>query len=228
MVHLGNLEAAMGTGAPLFDPATLSGLLAGAARAQVAELVADGSASPVFTRWVDGIEGASEDSVRPDGSILYEFQYLDEVVAFALDYCRARSPVDSGTYRDSWFALVAGNQVDPSSAHIPPLAEVLVTNDQPYHRKIEVGAMHMTVPPHIVEQCRQAVLARWASQVSAGVRYVQLPGGYVLRGRAQSPIYKVSIPRRGIAAGQRRPIRSGLRAGQAMTYPALALRLRSR
>ena len=227
MVGLGSLGTVLGTGAPLFDPADLSGLLAGAARAQLAELMADGSASPVFTRWVDGVEGAPEDAVRPDGTILYEFQYLGEVVTFALDYCRTHSPVDSGAYRDAWFAQIGGVMIDPTAGRIPPDAEVLVTNDQPYHRKIDVGAMRMTVPPHIIEQCRQAVLGRWGTQVWAGVRFVQLPGGYVLRGQARPSIYKVDIPRRGIVAGQRRPIRSDLRAGQAMTYPALALRLRS-
>ena len=75
------------------SPEARSKVLAAAARDGVAELIQTGAASPKFVRFVDGVQGASEDAVRPDGTIAYRFSYLGEVVAFAVAFLQARSPV---------------------------------------------------------------------------------------------------------------------------------------
>ena len=61
-----------------------------------------------FTRNVDGREGASEESVRPDGVITYIYPRLDAVVQFAMEVLFDLSPVLSGEYRNSHTLFVDG------------------------------------------------------------------------------------------------------------------------
>lgn len=174
--------------------------LAAFAKREVAALIQKGEVPPRYTRFVNGREGAPEESVTLPGPIVYDFDRLSEVIAFALREAEQRSPKKSGRYRESWFVMVGGALW--TGGEIPSGAEVLVTNDQPYHRKIEVGAMRMSVPPGIVEAVYQAVRRRFGNRVRADVRFVTLAGGYRLK---------------------RNGARRGRRAGDPMTYPALLL-----
>ncbi|MGE0425409.1 MAG: hypothetical protein AB7O88_24325 [Reyranellaceae bacterium] len=184
------------------EPKAVSALLAKTARDALAEAIARGEASSVYTRVVNGRVGAPEESVIVPGPIVYRFNYLDDAVVYALAFCEARSPVLSGLYRRSWFALVDGAPWKEGTA-IPADAEVVVTNDQPYHRKVEVGAMRMSVPPRIVESARRALLSRFGRDLlRVEVRFIRLQGGYILR-RA----------RRG----------RGRAKGTPITYPALII-----
>jgi hypothetical protein len=92
-----------------------------------------------------------------------------------------------------------------SPDRIPPGVEIVITNDQPYARKIQVGAMKMSVPPGIYEDARQFVQRNFGQMVAVQLRFVQLAGGYVLK-------------------------RSGGRkdraAGQPIAYPALVINLK--
>lgn len=187
---------------------------------------------PQVATIVDGRPGASEDSVKAYGVIRYEFRRLSEAALWALARCRELSPVESGAYKRAWFVLAAGRPV--AEGQTPPeLPELIVTNDRPYHRKLEVtvnskrlhgGVRSVRVPPGIVERVRQEV-RRVFPGVDSSVSFIRLAGGYTLRGRA---------PRKR-AAGNRRSsaFRAGRahlslardrRAGQPMTYPALVLR----
>ncbi len=76
------------------SPAAQSARLAQAAKAEVARLIATGRASPNFIRFVDGVEGAPEESVKPanDGAIVYRFPVLGRVCMFALTFLVERSP----------------------------------------------------------------------------------------------------------------------------------------
>jgi len=185
------------------DERTLNALLARTARSALVDAVVKGEGSPSYIRSVNNIVGAPEDSVRAPGPIVYRFSWLESAARMALDYCIGRSPAASGRYRRSWFVLADNAKWDERS----PLrldAQVIVTNDQPYHRKIEVGAMQMAGRPHIVEGAEKFIRAEFKGSIAAVTRYIELAGGYRLR---------------------RSHGRRGRMAGDPLTYPALVLTL---
>lgn len=195
------------------DPQNISRELAAFARQSLAQVQASGQASQFYEKSVNGRRGAAEETVVPPGPIVYDFSYLPEIAEFALEFARNRSPVDSGRYKGSWFVLVNGETVPDLSA-IPDDAELVITNDQPYHRKIDVGAMKMRVPPGIVEDTRQAVMRRFGNVIRAERRFVNLASG---RGDTEVPyILRRGSQRKGRTDKDRR-------AGAEMTYPALVI-----
>jgi hypothetical protein len=145
------------------EPQAIAALLAKTAKQALAEAQAEGVAPDRYIRSVNGRIGAAEESVIPPGPIVYTFNWLPEVAAYALAFAEERSPVLSGRFKKSWFVMVNGAAVTDLEA-IPLDAEVIVTNDQPYARRIEVGKTEagrsfvVRVPPGIVEDARQAVL----------------------------------------------------------------------
>lgn len=198
------------------SPGALSARLAAVARSTRDDVVARGEAPANWRTFVDGRQGASEDAVRPDGAILYRFNYLGLAAAFALAYCAGRSPVADGDFKAAWIVAVDGGLWRDALSAIPPGAQVMVTNPLPYARKIDVGHMHMSVPHNIIEDARRAVrqrypmvkTERWLTTIPAA-----WGGGYVLKGRFH----------RGVRANARAALRSDTRAGAEMTYPTLVI-----
>ena len=168
-----------------------------------------------FTRNVDGVRGAPETAVKANGFIVYEFQYITEIVAYALQFLVERSPVDSGRYKRSWFVMVDGVRVS-NPKDIQPGSIIMISNDQPYSRKIEVGHMRMSVPHGVVDDASVAVNHVFGNMIKASVGFVDLPGGYVLKGRF----------RRGYRAQARKKLRADTMAGATMTYPTLVIKQR--
>lgn len=174
---------------------------------------------PSFTTTVDGtalvwLGLRMLGQIRPTSIITFEFNIWDDIVPFALQALIDRSPEHSGLYKRSWFVMVDGRRVAPED--VPLGANVIIANDQPYSRKIDVGHMKMSVPPGIVEAARQEVLNRYGNSVSVERVMIPLPDGYVLKGRF----------RKGSGTSVRRGLRKDTQAGAAMTYPALAIEMR--
>lgn len=210
------------TGA-LTDPGARSARLASVARSALATLQASGRVSKTYTLFVDNRPAASEDSVRGDGTgkILYEFDYVADAVTFALDFLRARAPNRSGKYRASFFVGVNGRFVPADSFSpdsVPPGAEIIVGNSQPYNRKVDVqlnggNVLHFSAPPHEYDDCATALKQRFGNTMRAERTYdVSFPGKYTLH-QAQT---RKSGPRSG------RPIRRR-RVGDAGESPALVI-----
>lgn len=197
-------------------PENVARELAEFAKAELADAIGRGEGSPVYDRYVNGALGAPESAVVPPGPILYDFIWWQEIVALALQYLVERSPVRSGRYKRSWLVMVDGRPA-PDPAGIPLDAEVIIVNDQPYSRKVDVGHMKMSVPPHIIEDARQAVMRIFGNMLTARRTLVELPGGYVLKGRFH----------KGAGASARKGLRKDTQAGQPMTYPALVLAMRT-
>lgn len=186
------------------QPAAISKLLAQTARKALADAQSAGEFPPGYGRVVNGRVGVAEEQVVPPGPIIYQADWLGPVAEYALAFAEARSPVLSGRFKKSWFAMVNGASVADFSA-IPQDAELIVTNDQPYSRKIEVGHMRMSVPPGILQDTRQAVMRRFGNIISAQVRFISLAGAYTLRRSAG---------------------RKDRKAGRALQYPALVVTMR--
>jgi hypothetical protein len=192
------------------SPQAQSAALARVAKEGVAELIRTGRAPPRYTRYVDGREGAPEESVRPDGEIRYRFDPMAEVIAFALAFLRERSPVRTGRYRDSFYLGLDGRFVPASSFNperMERVSEVTIGNMAPYSRKLSVQMVggkqiKVSVPPGIFEDAAVAVNRRFGNVVRCKKVYtVSFPGQYILkRGRrAGKPVESPAlvIARRG-------------------------------
>ena len=94
---------------------------------------------PTFLTIVDGVLGASEDNVRPDGEIDYLFDVTatGELFEWILDQLMAHSPVKTGRYEHSHLFLADGALADPASP--PKASEYEFISSLPYARKIERG-----------------------------------------------------------------------------------------
>lgn len=178
------------TGA-LTDPGQRSARLAAVARDALAALQASGRAGPAYTLFVDNRPASSEDSVRGDGTgkILYQFSYIGDAVIFALDFLKARAPSRSGKYRNSFFVGVDGRFVNASAFSpdsVPPTAEIIIGNSQPYNRKVDVQlsggkVLQFSVPPGEYDDCAAALKQRFGNTLSAKRLYdVNFPGKYLL------------------------------------------------
>ncbi|MFC4169604.1 hypothetical protein [Teichococcus aestuarii] len=191
------------------SPQEQSRILAETARKGVAELVASRRASPQYDRFVDGIRGAPEVTVRPGGVIAYQFQYMGEIAAFAWAFLRQRAPRKTGTYQDSFWFSVDGRLISPRSfdpAKVEGAKELIIFNRQPYARKVDVqlvGArrLRFSVPAGIMDDAAAAVRRRFGNMVTARRLYtVRFPGA--------------------------EHAWTGPRAGRLLEYPAVAISVR--
>lgn len=190
------------------SPAALSENLARIAIQKRDELVRSGESASSWVTYVDGIKGASEYSVRPDGVILYHFNALPEATMQAVTLAMQRSPVKSGRYRRAWLVVVNGKVWSDDLSAIPPGSEVMILNPEPYARKIDTGGMKTSVPPGIVEYVRQRILRRFPI-LTVERAFVNIPSGMI----PGTPW----ILRRSKGRSKAR------QAGQPITYPALIL-----
>lgn len=212
----------------VLSPGATSAHLAAEARRFRDELIRAGRAQPIYRTFVDGVEGRSEDAVRR--VINYRFSTLLQATNFALREVKARSPVESGRYRDAWLVLVNEQIWSGQAADLPASAIVKIVNPVPYARKIDVGGMIMSVPPQIVEGVRQLVQGRFPS--------VRAERDFVLLSSGLYPGAPYTLKRQGIRSGIVYSKKSGFQqkfkpeltrkrdraAGQQLTYPALILR----
>lgn len=87
---------------------------------------------------VDRRRGATVDSVRPDGEIIFEFELIRTVLVTIADMLAQASPVLTGEYRRSHILFADGQETTPEKA--PATAEEFAfVNVAPYARRIEAG-----------------------------------------------------------------------------------------
>jgi hypothetical protein len=133
-----------------------SATLAQFAQQQLGEAQAQNRAAlgrvPEHETYVDGRQGAPLQTVRPDGTIIFEFVLLEEVFVAIADLLVKHSPIGKssdrrpghpGLYRASHVFTADGVEVDPG-AQAPPADEYAFINVQPYARKIEKGLSSQT------------------------------------------------------------------------------------
>jgi hypothetical protein len=197
------------------EPEAIAPALAAFARSELSKAIQEGEGSARYEKYINGNFGAEEETVVPPGPILYVFHWWREVIEFALQTLVERSPEKSGDYKKAWFVMTPGGRVK-SFDDIPINASVIISNDQPYSRKIDVGHMRMSVPPGVVEDARKIVMSRFGNMVTATRVLMPLPSGYVLKGRF----------RRGFRPHARTKLRPDTIAGAVMTYPALVLSMK--
>ena len=122
------------------SPAALSAELAAFAREQLTEaekINADALGfTPQHTVAVDGVAGASEDRVRPDGVIVYTFDLMPNVFGWITAELEAFAPVQSGRFRRSFAFFVDGILTDVT-CEIPEGREFVFLSSVAYAGKIE-------------------------------------------------------------------------------------------
>lgn len=195
-------------------PENIARELAAFARAELKRVIAGGEASTNYQTFVNGTEGASEDSVRPPGPILYRFSYWQPVIRFALQELQRRSPVRSGRYQATHVVML-GSQVVAPDVDIAAGEEVRIINTVPYARKIEVGHMKMSVPDGVYQDVLRKVQSQFRGMIKVQFQMVMIPNGYVLKG----------VFKRGYKPGARRKLAKDTQAGAQMTYPALVMKM---
>jgi len=183
------------------DPAAQAADFARRARAGVEAEIAAGRVPPSFKRYVDGREGATETSVKPGGTIVYEFSHASGVVVFALAFLEARSPTgpmpSSGPrlyrkpYRESFYVAIDGKFIPPGGFRPYALGddweEIVIGNVQPYSRKVDVQQigkrrLRFNVEPGLFQDCARELSRRFGNFVTAKRVYtMKFPGQYQLQ-----------------------------------------------
>jgi hypothetical protein len=121
------------------SPAATSEMVAQFAEEQLAEVQSTnaealGHAS-TYERYVDGIKGAALNRVKPNGTIVFEFDVVSDVFAWIAIVLRGVSPVLSGRYAASHEFYADGLPADPEQ---PPAAKVFqFISTLPYAGQIE-------------------------------------------------------------------------------------------
>lgn len=137
------------------SPQAQSAVLASFARETLADVEESNEAVlghvPPHETFVDGQIGADESSVRPNGTIVYEFDIILDLFAWINDQLIQHSPVGSGKdphpglYKRSHLFLADSVEADPL-APPPGATEYVFVNEQPYARKLETAdAVYETV-----------------------------------------------------------------------------------
>jgi hypothetical protein len=127
------------------------------ARRERDELIRARRFAPLYATFVNGVEDAAEETIRPGGAILYRARSLGAGVALAIAELRRRAPVVSGRYRDSFMVGVARGGVegrampwdmfDPAQVS-EDATEAFIYSPEPFSRKLDVqliGARRLQV-----------------------------------------------------------------------------------
>jgi hypothetical protein len=198
------------------------------------EVIRAGQASERYDTFVDGREGAREETTRPGGAVEYRFNSWDKIIRESMLQLAMASPMDDGDFVRAWTLAVNGKPWTGDYEDIPLDADVMIVNPLPYARKVEVGAMKLSVPAHPIERARQRLLRKYQNTYF-GKTFVFLPASfatlgyetpYILQGHAhRTPVQQ---SRRSSAFRQGRAFlmpRRDTQKGQQVTYPALTISL---
>lgn len=190
------------------QPAEINKALAVFAKTELRKVIASGQASSQYDRYVNGVKGAPEESVRAPGPILYEFINWPLVIRAAVEELRRRAPVRSGRYA-AGFMVLANGVVARDYSKIPAEATVSIFNVRPYTRRLETGKNRARGKRHF-ESSKQAMARRFREGFSFQVRFLKIPSGI-----------HPDVPYR-LKGGQGR---KGRLAGDTISYPALIINL---
>lgn len=206
------------------DPAQINAALAKYAKQALREAVAAG-ASPEYIRYVNGREGAVEESVKAPGPILYEFVNWPLIINAALAELDKRAPRKSGRYAAS-FVVMADQKVVSDYRGISPDAEVIIFNRQPYTRRIEAGANNSAGKRHF-DLSELAINRRFSGVFTARTMFLTIASGlvsgvpYILKGQyARLRNARIANPAK---FNRSFPKRKDSQPGQPLTYPAIVI-----
>lgn len=185
------------------EPAQVDAALAKFARAELAKVIA-GGAPRQYDKYVNGRQGAAEESVIAPGPILYVFTNWTLVINTALEELKKRSPRRTGRYQNSFIVVVGGRTVVTDYSKLRADAEVIIFSSAPYTRKIETG--YNGPGKRHFDLTKSALNSRFKGAFEFEMKYVDVPGGI-------NPLVPYKLKR----TTKRRA------AGTPLTYPALII-----
>ena len=152
--------------------------------------------------WVDGVEGAPLETVRPSGLIRFQFDYMREVISEIFNLLIMRSPyrtklpsADVQThYKDEHRIFIDGVDVTDSDILNPASNSVVVFyNIQPYSRKIEKGFSAQALSG-VYEQVARIARNKYGKMFSIQFEYMEIPGAgwQTTRGRRSNKAKKAA------------------------------------
>lgn len=127
--------------------------------------------------FVDGVEGRPLPTVTPDGTVVFAWQLLDDLLAWIADELERASPKKSGRYAASHLLFADGIEV-PASSPVPDAAEYAFLNAQPYARKIERG-LSEAAPEGVYEAVALLARRRFGNIASVKFSFRSLPSGAI-------------------------------------------------
>lgn len=202
------------------QPAEINKRLAAFARSQLAEVIASGEGTKNYDRYVNGREGAPEESVQVPGVILYDFNWWPEVINAAQEELERRAPRKTGRYARA-FIVISNSRLVTDYNSLPGNAEVIVTNFEPYVRKVESREK-------VFAAARLALSRRFGNFFSVEIRFLSIAAGvhpsipYILKG-AYAARRNARLANPGKFRGKKLPRRKDQEPGQPITYPALII-----
>lgn len=213
------------------SPEARSNALATYAEQDVASRIALGQLSREYTITVDNVLGASPQSVRPNGSIRYDFSYIGDVVQYALENLIKRSPASSVVskagpdypehYEEAFYVGINGRFImatDFVADAVPYNAEIIIGNIMPYSRKVDVQmvgnkTLHFETPANLFDSSARAVVRRYGNIVTCKRIYTaNFPGRQ----------YKLKVEQR----FKKRPAKIKRTVGTLVESPALVIGVR--
>ena len=116
--------------------------------------------------------------------IVIRYVYMTEIATFTLQALRDRSPVGTdkhaGLYRDSHMLFVDGHNVpDPTNFEWQPGQALEFSNPVPYARKIELGRIKVSAPPHVYQETAPLVSAKYGNSVKVQFLFMPLRFGSI-------------------------------------------------
>lgn len=199
----------------------------------IASAMSRSGIAPSYRQIVDGREGAPLQSVRPDGVIVFAWQYVDEMIIDTYGALVNRLPRLTGRARASVIVLADGVEVD--IAAVPEgVKEVRLVVTVPYARRLEVGRKKHSHEPfsrlgfHAVEETAIVAKRLWGAIGSISFNYTDISNAYGLKTGAGIRRREWSHARQGwrTDAGPRR--RPGIREVESeVRYPTIIILPRS-
>lgn len=130
--------------------------------------------TPPHDTFVDGVFGANEDSVRPDGRIVYEFQLISEGLGWIDQQLQIHAPFKTGRFKRGFVFFADGALSDPER---PGPAKVYTfTNIEPYTRKIERG-LSPQAPDGVFEAVAALARRKYGNLMKVQFGFASVHGG---------------------------------------------------
>jgi hypothetical protein len=133
---------------------------------------------PPHETFVDGRKGASVETVKPDGTIVFLFDLIEDALMWIGEHLPKESPVRTGKFAKSFILLADGVEV-PMPGPIPPASEYVFANVQPYARKIERG-LSAQAPDGVFQAIAVVAKGRFGNMAAIKFSYRALTGGMIM------------------------------------------------
>ena len=157
-----------------------SELFAAFAEAEIEDAKASNAAAlgrvPPYKIFVDGVQGAALESVKPNGVIVAEFELVQDVLVWIAEQLFKFSPVKSGLYQKSHELFADGKHVEALGQLIPLAEEYIFVNTVPYARKIERG-LSSQAPEGVYQSIAALARQRFGNIARTSYTFATLPGG---------------------------------------------------